>query len=134
MLIEEGLRRHLVDLDVVEERVYPQILPQNPTYPAISYSVISSAVAHTVEGLAGYARTVFQVSVWAKTTNADGSGYEQAREIAEELRVSLSGFRGYFGDVQVHSCFLTGRRDLYSNDAIVFGTSLDFAVSHEEAR
>ncbi|MHB8100370.1 MAG: DUF3168 domain-containing protein [Sulfuricurvum sp.] len=65
-------------------RVYPSVLPQNPTYPAIVYQRISSIDTGTIEGTESLDMGRFQIKVFAKT-------YKAAVENAELVKTAMSG-------------------------------------------
>lgn len=54
----------------VDARLYPEILPQNPVYPAMTYQVISGPRAYHQDGADG--TTTFRVQVDMYDTDADG--------------------------------------------------------------
>ena len=61
--------------DLISQRYYPVNLPQNPTYPALTYTMIAGDEHHDFE--VGFPR--FQFSCWANT-------YAQAKAVAKEVK------------------------------------------------
>lgn len=50
-----------------DSRVYPLLLPQNPTFPAITYQRISSIKTHAMGQDGQITRVRVQVNVWGAT-------------------------------------------------------------------
>lgn len=67
MSIESGLFDVLKTIPSVGSRVYPLILPQNPTYPAIVYQRISSFDTGTIDGTESLDMARFQIKAYART-------------------------------------------------------------------
>lgn len=63
MSFETDLFAALVASDVVDERVYPVVLPQGVSYPAITYQRVSTARIRAHEGTS-LVGPLFQVTCW----------------------------------------------------------------------
>lgn len=61
--------------DLIGARYYPVNLPQNPTYPALTYTKISGDEHHDIP--VGYPR--YQFSCWANK-------YSEAKSVAKEVK------------------------------------------------
>lgn len=83
-------------LELVGTRVYPLVLPQAPTLPAIRYQRISTPRSQyrTMDGRANYASPRFQVDVWA---NDHGT----AVQVAQAIYALLEGFHGTVGGLRI---------------------------------
>jgi hypothetical protein len=97
MRIEVALRSILLAdagvAAIVGTRIYRNKLPQNVTYPAIRYQLISTPWGEyrTVDGAAvDYAKPRFQIDCWA--TAADGE-----LALADAVFAALEGYHGTFG-------------------------------------
>ena len=86
-------------------RVYPLVLPQQPTYPAVTYQQISAVRLHEMGQDAGVIRVRVQVNAWGKT-------YAEARTLAGEVETRLSRFRGVVGGVTVLDVVLDNEVDM----------------------
>ena len=84
--LEIALRAHLIAEVAVGARVYPDILPQNPTYPAITYQQILSNSHHDID--IDFPR--YQVTAWAETRRA-------AINLADEIDKALTRYKGHMG-------------------------------------
>lgn len=75
---------------LVGARIYPLILPQRVTLPAIRYQVISTLPQPTHNGASGLRQYRIQLSVHAAT-------YSAAQAVAEALHTALDGKKAVFG-------------------------------------
>jgi hypothetical protein len=68
-LIETALRDYLLaDASIaaaVVDRVYPDVLPQNPTLPAMTYTRISTRSPELVDGNPDLLSALFQIACWS---------------------------------------------------------------------
>ena len=64
MTIASTLRAQLVAVGGVSQRVYPLLLPQNPTYPAISYARVSNTGQN---GTSNRRESRYQINCWGRT-------------------------------------------------------------------
>lgn len=63
-------------------RVYPDVLPQKVTYPAITYIRISTSYFRTLTGSAGLEDGIFQVDSWAQS-------HTEAWSVADAVTTAL---------------------------------------------
>lgn len=117
-----ALRAHLLAHSAIT-RVYPVRLPQKPDYPCVSFQVITSPRAHTMEGAVSI-KSVVQIDCWAKT-------YLEAQTIATAVEEALDTFVGRMGGILKVTATLQGeRQDLYEPDVDDYRVSLDFSIWH----
>lgn len=84
---------------VVDDRIYPIVLPQGAMLPAIVYQRISGPRAETMQGPSGLAWPRFQfVSV--------GATFGDAMAVAVAVRQALDGYRGMVGGVTIHGILI----------------------------
>jgi hypothetical protein len=77
--------------NLVSTRIYPCVLPENPTYPALAYTLISDVGDHTLDGTAETATSRVQIDVFS-------SDHNEVNIIATTLRLALDGASGTMGD------------------------------------
>lgn len=87
---------------LVSQRIYPLVMPQNPTLPAIRYEVTGQASEWALTGAEAMRETMFDVDCWAAETSGK-SAYAAAKEVQEAVRAALdaysaSGIQGVFVD------------------------------------
>ena len=130
--IEQGLYTYLTGgspnpvAALVGTRVYPMgHLPQNPTMPALSYSLIGAARVVTTDGADTLFNPSFQVDCW----HTSGLG---AVQLFDLVRQRLNGFSGDLGGVYAQGIFLVRARDLYDNDTGLYRRSADYSIWNRE--
>lgn len=130
MLIEQAIFNHLsTDAGVaalVGTRVYPVMLPQGATLPAVTYMRVSSTRMRTF-GAPRMGRVArFQFTVWATTYLSRGA-------IVAALIDALEGYSGTLGGVggvDVLAIQQEGQLDDYEPTAKVFQSACDFFITH----
>ena len=95
MKIEEALFLHLKNyaplVDLVGQRIYPLVSPQNSTLPVITYQKISQVRERTLSSPAPkVVRARFQISCWA-------ASYAEVKEVAEQVKAALQDYSGLMG-------------------------------------
>jgi hypothetical protein len=111
---------------LVGTRIYPLIMPQNPTLPAVTYQKISGVVDYVMDGTS-IKRPRIQVDAWAKS-------YASARAVAEQVKAAFdryTGTMGGVGGVQVIGTWIENETDLFEPDTGLYRVSLDFRFEHE---
>lgn len=139
MTIEEAVRTYLGSVAGVTSivgsgsgaRIYPQALPQSPTYPAATYSVISNPVVESHSGNSALAHPRFQFDCWSPD-------YIQAKSLARAIRRALQGFKGMMGGgsgVDVDGVDFEGGsagRDLFDDELQLHGVQIDCVIWHDD--
>lgn len=128
--LEEGIYSHLAAesaiTDLVSTRIYPRQLPQNPTYPALTYRRVSTRTQHTHNEADTLPFPRFQFSCYAAT-------YTGTKALANALRGVLDGFKGAFGgSLTVGAILWENELDGFDNVAEVPVTHIDFIIAHQE--
>lgn len=120
---------------IVGDRIYPEVLPQNPTYPAIVYHVIATDPDHTQDGPSGYTRKLVQFDYVARTA-------AEVEAISRAVRIAMDGLKGLIGEmplddddpdqVPVFACFRSGERSDYDDEFKIHLRIADFEVHFDE--
>jgi hypothetical protein len=111
---------------LVSTRIYPIIMPQNPTLPAVTYQKISGVVDYVMDGTS-IKRPRIQVDAWAKS-------YGAVRGVAEQVKAALdryTGTMGGTGGVEIIGTWIENETDLFEPDTGLYRVSLDFRFEHE---
>lgn len=106
-------------------RVYPPPIPDNPTYPLVTYMQISDPRTYVQEGPDGFVFARFEFDCWATTSSG-------ARALAETLRFILSGYRGTSDGVLIQSAFLLGGPKDYDDEARAHRVIQDYRITFKE--
>ena len=111
---------------VISGRVYPRILPQNATLPALVYSQTSGMPAITMTEVGGYTAAIFQLSCM-------GENYGEAKSLAKTVRGQLHGFKGTMGATNIQAAFqIGGDEDVYDVESEGNRVDLEFAIHYDE--
>ncbi len=110
IIIEKGLYAYLTNesdiTDIVSLRIFPMIVPETESYPAITYDRTSGDPKMTNDGESGLIETNFILKCWATT-------YAGAKDLAEALRLVLNGFgKSTMGAVTVNRSAMTDDSDM----------------------
>lgn len=97
-------------------QVFPIAVPKNATLPFVVYKRNNIIRESTLSGPAFVPMLNLQISSWALT-------YEAARELANEIRVSLDGYTGTLCGVRIDDIRLVSETDDYLDPTAV-GTQL----------
>ena len=112
MSLETGLKSALTsDVTVnalVSGRIYPEIMPQDVTYPAISYQRISTTRYQLLEGIDDFTQVRIQIDCW-------DSSYSGVKALASAVKGAIDGVR-VLGSESVHHCFMDSMIDLSQID------------------
>lgn len=131
MSFEADLRTYLLAdstiSNLIGTRMYPVVLPQSPTYPAVSYSTISAQRGHNMQAPDGLAAQRIQVDAWALT-------YAQARSLSDAIRNRIDSFRGSMGSTKVQGIFFDTERHLNEQDGstVFYRIETDYIAWHED--
>lgn len=89
--LEIQLRAHLIaEATTAGSRIYPDILPQHPTYPAITYQQILSNSHHDID--VDFPR--YQITAWHPRRI-------DALNLADEIDRALTRYKGTLGTIPV---------------------------------
>jgi len=134
MSIEAGLVTKLAATtaitDITSTRIYPEVLPQDGTVPALTYQRVAGYEVASMDGVTGLARTTIQINCIAAT-------YIEAKALRDAVRTALAGTSGTWGSTTVQACYGDGERDLPD---LAIGTdanrrrvvSMDFEIWYDE--
>lgn len=133
MIESDALRTRLLEDPAVcvlvgsdrKARVYPIVLPQDSTFPALTYQLISAPRELTHDGPSGVAWNRIQIDCWAST-------YLEAKQLATTVRRWLNGWRGRVGDEDVQLMQNLNSRDLYEPETRLYRVSQDWGVWADE--
>lgn len=110
MNIAENLFNTLKTITQIDSRIYPLVLPQKPTYPAIVYQRVSSLDIGTIEGTESLDMGRFQIKVFSKS-------YKESVAIAELVKSAMQGK----GNKIMH-------KDDYEQDTLLYVQHLDYIL------
>ena len=127
MTTEEGLLALLAGnagiTAIAGESIFPGMLPEEPTYPAVTCLRISTPEEHTLDGKPSLADPKFQIGCWART-------YSQAKQLAAAVRALLDGFIGALGagGPACQGALIVDHRDYFESEPRVWNMQLDVTL------
>lgn len=102
-------------------RIYPLILPQKPTMPAITYQQISATPYSTINQASGLALYRVQLSCYGNT-------YNEAKAVSKQVLSALQRFTGEgLQDVAIENEF-----DDYEQDTKLYKVVIDVEPHYED--
>lgn len=115
---------------LVDKRIYPLIVPQGVTMPAITYQQLSDTKIQTHSGPDTLLNTRLQIDCWSDK-------YTETSAVKKAVRLALAGFIGTVAGIKISNIIMENSTDL---DRQVPGTeklrryakSLDFIIVFNE--
>ena len=112
--------------NIVSTRIYPIILPQKPTYPAISYSDDDNNYTESFAGQTDHVQSIFQLNGWAKT-------YAGATTLGAAISTALKNASGSFGGITIQRCtVISGPITVYEDSIEAYRQTYIFSIWHNE--
>ena len=110
---------------LISSRMYPTMLPQAVTLPALTYQVVSATRAPTMRHNDNLPTKRIQIDAWSRSV-------DEARAVAEAIRALFHYYER--GDITgVQGVFLQDEREDYEPDTLLYRVSRDYMVHHAEA-
>jgi hypothetical protein len=129
MAIEAALYSYLTNHAAVKaligSRLYPNVVPQDTTLPAVAYQVITATRSYHHQGQSAIATPRIQFTV-------EAASYSSANAVAAALRQALSGYRGYVGSVEICGAYLENEFDGYNLSTDLTTVRQDYRVDWRE--
>lgn len=111
---------------LVADRIYPDVMPDNPAYPAITYQKLSGSSARGAVNDPPLMTATFQVSAWAKSRLG-------AATIAHAINDALDRARKLtVGGVAIDDCFYEDDVDLFDNDTRTYFNHATFKIYYRD--
>jgi hypothetical protein len=115
---------------VAADRVHLGTAPNGAQMPFASFQVVSEGdrFAHMTGGGMGHPRV--QVDCYART-------FREAKELSEQIRAAIDGYRGTQANVAIGSCLKVGEQylpepDRSNTDTLLHRVSTDYSIIYEE--
>jgi len=112
--------------NLVSTRVYPVIMPQKPTFPAITYNDDDSNYTESFDGQTDHVQSIFQLDGWSKT-------YAEATTVGTAISTALKNTSGSFGGITIQRCtVLSGPVTVYEDSVEAYRQTYIFSIWHNE--
>jgi hypothetical protein len=116
---------------LVGTRIYPILLPQNPTLPAVTYQMISGIDDHCISEDPDNTEARFQFTAW-------GTSAASARAVAKQIKKAFKNFTGLMGGadgVQIGHALQTGRydrTDKMPDGTVIYSRIEDYMIMYDD--
>lgn len=104
---------------ITSTRTYPMILPQRPTYPAVTYQKISNTEQ---KGTSTLRDSRYQLNLWATT-------YAEAHSLAAQVKAAFEEWHDLDQTPGVNMARVAGELDDYDDDALVYRVIVDVILT-----
>jgi len=130
MNIEDGLFYYLTNnvgvAAIVSTRVYPLVMAQKTTLPAITYQTTALTPDRTLDGNTGRITATIQINAWAET-------HVEVKSLAEALRLALNDYSGAMGSDTVQRSRVESEKDGWDDETQFYRVSMQITVIYYEA-
>lgn len=106
---------------IVGERIYPVVLPQGGTFPAISYQRIDTDPVNDFDGWDTLDNLLMQIECWSE-------GHLECRQLATQVKAAFAAATGF-------SAIRAGDRDTVEQQTpnnLLFKSTLTFNIWHTD--
>lgn len=107
--------------DLIGGRIYPGVIPENGTKPAVAYYEISAPSHHDID--VSFPR--FQFSCFSKR-------YTESKQIRQEIENALKRFKGRMGNTRIIQGVVAGKYELYEKDTKLYNAIIDIKIIYWE--
>lgn len=114
---------------LISSRVYPVIIPQKTSLPAVCYQRISTNRPSCFGGDAGIVQARFQIDCLAESEPGSTSG---ARAVASQVISALQRWRSSAGSPTVHDVFIDNQSEDYEPETKIHRVIVDIIVWYSE--
>ena len=110
--------------------IFPHHIPQNSTFPAITYELDSDEDYQTLGGISGMSSALFDVNCWDLVLIT-------AHQLADAVESALVNYRGDLGGISPavtvnHLRKDRGRFEFFETDTKLYRVSMRFFVAYED--
>ena len=115
---------------VVHGRIFPIVLPQDASLPAMVYAPVVANYDSALQGDTGYVRQTIQFVCHEKT-------FKKARKLSRLVKKALQDYTGDMNGVEIQAVFIKSDYELNGNTSLKFDTeeymsSIEFEIHYNE--
>lgn len=129
MSIEAAVQAKLLSLTALtalcSTRIWGGRLPDNSSFPAVSWQIISSQHSYNVGDVGELRSVLIQIDCRANT-------HADSLTMAAAINAGLDGFKGAIGSVNVVAIFHEDEQDFQEPEIPVFRRILEFTITYSE--
>lgn len=121
VLLQDALEENAGVAALTSTRIYPLILPQNPTMPAITYQRISGTGQ---DGTSTLRQSRWQVNCWSKRRDGAG-GYGEVQQLATAVKAALEEYIELSQTPGINMARVVNELDDYEDETQVYRVIID---------
>ncbi|MBR0190179.1 MAG: DUF3168 domain-containing protein [Clostridia bacterium] len=115
---------------MIQDRLYPEMLPQDARLPSVVYSPVLANYDSALQGDTGYVRQTIQFVCHAKT-------FGKARELSRIIKRALQDYQGDMNGLHIQAVFIKTDYVYNGNTALKFSedeymSSIEFEIHFNE--
>lgn len=110
---------------LVGNRVFPAVMEQGVTMPAICYTIISAGRISALIQDTDLVETLVQVDCYSET-------YPQARDVHQAVRAAMQRYQGTNAGIVIDDVVVEDERDIREEETKLFRTSVDYLFTFRE--
>ena len=123
MRLEEAVSAYLQPM--LNNKLYPFLLPQNTELPAVVYLPVSVERLHSLVADTGFVKQRLQFSCYGKS-------YKESVQLAVMIRHELQNFSGVMSGLLIESVLLMEEITNYEAGTNVYSVTIEFEFQFEE--
>lgn len=136
MDILESLYKYLSSNDkirqIVTDKIYPVLLPQDCTLPAIVYAQVVANYDSALQGDTGYVKQTVQITCHANS-------FKEARKLSRIIKKLLQDYRGDMCGLFIEAVFIKTDFDINGNSSLKFDveefmSAIEFEIHFNETK
>ncbi len=117
---------------VVGERIYPRLLPQECSLPAIVYQSVVANYDSALQGDTGYVRQTIQITSHGRT-------YKETRKLSRLVKKSFQDYRGDLSGLFIEAVFIKTDFEVSGNSSLKFDVdefmaAIEFEIHFNEQK
>jgi len=125
MSAEKSLYKLLKDSSpvaaIVSTRIFPNRIPQNKSYPCITYMRIATVPTDQKDAVSGFDKIDFDVDCWSNSQT-------EAADLADKVRTALDRKKITTEGSTVDTIVFVRQHDGYDDGAMIYQKSLQFRM------
>jgi len=129
MIIEDGLYNYLSNnagvAAIVSNRIYPLVMAQKTTLPAITYQTTALRPDRGLDGNSGRMTATIQINAWAET-------HVEAKNLAEALRAALNDYSGAMGSDTIQRSRVENETDGFDEETNFYRVGMQITIIYNE--
>jgi hypothetical protein len=111
---------------LVGNRIYPDMMPEPPIYPAVTYQQTDGDGARSAVADRAMQKGIFEVTVWAKSR-------PETIAIAAQVKLALNRARKVIaGGIQIDDCFAEGDSDMRDPGTKIYSRHTTYRLHYRE--